>query len=426
MKKLIFVLIAALGLSCTSYAQMTEKELKKATKTAQKTVKEARDIMEREDVPNKMGAKRLIDQAIKDPLLKDWDQTWFEAAEIYRYFYYDEDIKFSRRERVDTAAMYNLLLDWYKFEIKADSIQQIPNEKGKTSDEVRRKHAQDIHRCLPALIQAGIFYFNNRSDYKMAYNVFDAYFTMADNPIIKSYVDADSIFQQRRAYYSYFPALAAFNMQDWEKTLKYATVAVNDEENGEIATEFICESYGNMGDTVKWLETLKEGLVKFPTANYYYNKLLTYYKDDMAELEVFVEEMTKIDPDKAYNYFVLGFIAQQSKDYEKAINYYKTALEKDPEMTEALNNIGLCYMNQATAYVDSKSNVNYRSAEYKKVLQEEKEYYKKAQPYVEKLRELDPAGIRTWGIPLYQIYFKLAMDKELNDLEKLLKANDMI
>ena len=105
MKKLIFVLIAALGVSCASYAQMSEKELKKATKAAQKTVKEAREIMQRDDVPNKSGAKRLIDQAIKDPLLKDWDQTWFEAAEIYKYFYYDEDIKFSRRERVDTAAV---------------------------------------------------------------------------------------------------------------------------------------------------------------------------------------------------------------------------------------------------------------------------------------------------------------------------------
>ena len=31
MKKLIFVLIAALGVSCASYAQMSEKELKKAT-----------------------------------------------------------------------------------------------------------------------------------------------------------------------------------------------------------------------------------------------------------------------------------------------------------------------------------------------------------------------------------------------------------
>ena len=43
MKKLIFVLIAALGMSCTSYAQMTEKELKKATKAAQKEVKEAKN-----------------------------------------------------------------------------------------------------------------------------------------------------------------------------------------------------------------------------------------------------------------------------------------------------------------------------------------------------------------------------------------------
>ena len=75
MKKLIFVLIAALGVSCTSYAQMTDKELKKATKAAQKVVKEAKDEMERDDVADKRGAKRLIDKAMKDPLLQDWDQT---------------------------------------------------------------------------------------------------------------------------------------------------------------------------------------------------------------------------------------------------------------------------------------------------------------------------------------------------------------
>lgn len=426
MKKLIFVLIAALGVSCASYAQMSEKELKKATKTAQKTVKEARDIMEREDVPNKSGAKRLIDQAIKDPLLKDWDQTWYEAAEIYKYFYYDEDIKFSRRERVDTAAMYNLLLDWFKFDLKADSLQQIPNAKGKVSDEVRRKHAQDIHRCLPALIQAGIYYFNNRHDYKMAYNIFDAYFTMGDNAVIKSYIDSDSLYHQRKAYYSYFPALAAFNMQDWEKTLKYAKIAVDDEENGEIATEFICESYGEMGDTVKWLAAVKEGLVKYPTANYYYSKLLNYYKNDLTELEEFVEEMVKIAPEKAYNYFVLGFIAQQNKDYEKAIKQYEVAIEKDPEMSEAINNIGICYMNEATLFMDSKSSLNYRSAEYKKALEEEKEYYRKALPYIEKLRALEPGNISKWGVLLYQIYYKLSMEKEYNDMEKMLKANDIL
>lgn len=426
MKKLIFVLIAALGVSCASYAQMSEKELKKATKAAQKTVKEAREIMQRDDVPNKSGAKRLIDQAIKDPLLKDWDQTWFEAAEIYKYFYYDEDIKFSRREKVDTAAMYNLLLDWYKFDLKADSIQQIPNEKGKTSDEVRRKHAQDIHRCMPALIQAGIYYFNNRRDYPMAYKIFDAYFTMGENPVVKAYIDNDSIYHQRKAYYSFFPALAAYNMQDWTKTLKYATAAVDDEENGELATQFICDSYGEMGDSVKWLEAVKAGLLKYPSSDYFYTKLVYYYRNNRSELEEFVKDMIKIDPEKSYNYFVLGLIAQQNNDYEKAIEQYAIAIEKEPAMTEAINNIGLCYMKEATEFMDSKKDLNFRSAEYKKALQEEKEYYKKALPYIEKLRELEPGNISKWGILLYQIYYKLSMDKEYNDIEKMLKANDII
>ena len=93
MKKLIFVLIAALGMSCTSYAQMTEKELKKATKAAQKEVKEAKNEFERDDVQDKRGAKRLIDNAMKNQLNENWDQTWLVAADIYQHFYYQENTK---------------------------------------------------------------------------------------------------------------------------------------------------------------------------------------------------------------------------------------------------------------------------------------------------------------------------------------------
>ena len=67
MKKLIFVLIAALGMSCTSYAQMSDKELKKATKTAQKIVKQARDDMDNPELSDKRNAKRRIDEAMKNP-----------------------------------------------------------------------------------------------------------------------------------------------------------------------------------------------------------------------------------------------------------------------------------------------------------------------------------------------------------------------
>lgn len=427
MKKLIFVLIAALGMSCTSYAQMTEKELKKATKAAQKEVKEARNEFERDDVQDKRGAKRLIDNAMKNSLVQDWDQTWLVAADIYQDFYYKENTK-SYTQAYDTVGMYKYLTDWYRFAMLADSLQQIPNAKGKTSDEARKKHASEMHRTMRDLIAGGIFYFNNRQDYPSAYKLFDSYFTVAEHPMLKDLTDNDTVFQKYKPIYSYYPALAAYNMEHWNDVLKYAAVATADEEVGETATEMMCDAYGNLQDTASWLNTLKEGLVKYPTENYYYNKLLNYYnlKNDMSELESFVKDMIEINPEKAYNYYVLGYIAQQSKEYEKAIEQYETAIEKDASLSDAYFNLGLCIMLEASDFMDSKSNLDYRSSAYKKAIQEQKEYYRKALPYFTKYREMEPSSTEKWAIPLQTIYYQIDMSKELNEVEARMKEKGML
>lgn len=427
MKKLIFILVAALGMSCTSYAQMTEKEVKKATKTAQKLVKEAKNDMERADVPNKSNAKRLVDQAMKNSLIQDWDQTWFIAATVYQHYYEQENIK-SYNGAYDTVAMYKYLTDWYDFAIKADSLQQIPNAKGKTSDEVRKKMVPDIHRNLSTLINGGIFYFNHRQDYTKAYELFDRYFTLAQSEILADRMVDDKTWNENSTYFAYFPALSAYYNEEWDKTLKYALIAQDDEENGEGATEFICESYGHLGDSVKWIEALKAGMVKYPTKDYYYSKLLNYYskQEDMSELEDFVTEMIKLDPEKAYNYYVMGYIAQSANDYEKAISQYEIAIEKNSELSDAYNNLGLCILSQAIEYMDSKSSLDYRSSAYKKALQEEKEYYNKALPYFKKLRELEPESINKWAVPLQTIYYKLNMQKELKEIETRMTEKGML
>ncbi len=427
MKKLIFVLIAALGMSCTSYAQMTEKELKKATKEAQKQVKEAKNEFERDDVQDKRGAKRLIDQAMKNSLNENYDQTWLVAADIYQHFYYQENTK-SYTQAYDTVGMYKLLTDWYRFAMIADSLQQIPNAKGKTSDEARKKHAGEIHRTMGDLIRGGIFYFNDHQDYNKAYEMFDAYFTVASHPMVKDIVEEDSNFIKNKPIFSYYPALAAYNLEKWENVLKYAEVATADEEVGETATEMLCDAYGNLQDTVSWLETLKKGLVKYPTAQYYYGKLLNYYnlKNDMTELENFVNEMVQIDPEKAYNYYVLGYIAQQNKDYDAAIKQYETAIEKDEALSDAYFNLGLCVMFQASDYMDSKSNLDYRSKAYKDAVKEQKNYYKKALPYFLKYRELEASATDKWAIPLQTIYYQLDMSKELNEIEARMKEKGLL
>ena len=427
MKKLIFVLIAALGMSCTSYAQMTEKELKKATKAAQKEVKEAKNEFERDDVQDKRGAKRLIDNAMKNELNQNWDQTWLVAADIYQHFYYQENTK-SYTMAYDTVGMYNLLTQWYKFAMKADSLQQIRNAKGKTFDDARKKHANEIHRTMSDLIRGGIFYFNDHQDYQKAYELFDTYFTIANHPMLAKQTSEDTIFQKYVPIYSYYPALAAYNMEKWNDVLKYAQVATADEEVGETATEMICDAYGNLQDTVKWLETLKGGLVKYPTEQYYYGKLLNYYnlKGDLSELESFVKEMIEIDPEKAYNYYVLGYVAQQNKDYDAAIVQYEKAIEKDEKLSDAYFNLGLCIMFQASDFMDSKSNLDYRSTAYKNAIKEQKEYYRKALPYFKKYREIEPSATEKWAIPLQTIYYQLDQSKELNEVEARMKEKGLL
>ena len=427
MKKLIFVLIAALGMSCTSYAQMTEKELKKATKAAQKEVKEAKNEFERDDVQDKRGAKRLIDNAMKNELNQNWDQTWLVAADIYQHFYYQENTK-SYTMAYDTVGMYKLLTQWYKFAMKADSLQQIPNAKGKTFDEARKKHANEIHRTMSDLIRGGIFYFNDHQDYQKAYELFDTYFTIANHPMLAKQTSEDTIFQKYVPIYSYYPALAAYNMEKWNDVLKYAQVATADEEVGETATEMICDAYGNLQDTVKWLETLKGGLVKYPTEQYYYGKLLNYYnlKGDLSELEAFVKEMIEIDPEKAYNYYVLGYVSQQNKNYDAAIAQYEMAIEKDEKLSDAYFNLGLCIMFQASDFMDSKSNLDYRSKAYKDAIKEQKEYYRKALPYFKKYREIEPTLTEKWAIPLQTIYYQLDQSKELNEVEARMKEKGLL
>ena len=424
MKKLIFVLIAALGVSCASYAQMSEKELKKATKAAQKTVKEARDDMERDDVPDKRHAKKLIDDAMKNPLLKDWDQTWYEAAIIYEYFYNQESIKsYNAGVKYDTTALYDYLDKMITFTLRADSLQQIPNEKGKTSNEARnRLFPSIIHRNLNQMITAGVHYFMHHNDAATAYKFFDKYYTIAQREDFADFRESDAVWNENGVKYSYFPALAAFQLEQWENCLKYSQTAQNDDEYGEDATEFICESYGHMGDTVNWLKSLKAGLIKYPTHEWYYGKLLNYYsqRNNMEEMEAFVKEMVAVDPEKAYNYYVLGFVAQQNKDYDKAIEQYKIAVEKDNTLSDAYNNLGLCIMFKAQAFMESKDKLDYRSSEYKKAKAEEKEIYKEALPYAEKLRELEPDNVNKWGALLYQIYYKLEMTKEMKEIEKLI------
>ena len=427
MKKILFMFVAALSMVATVNAQgLSEKEIKKATKAAQAEVKNAKDQLA--DNGNLRMARNIIDKSMQNEYVKDWAETWSVAASVYFQLYTNENIKSYQNTPYDTVAMYDYLTKWYEYAIICDSLQQIPNAKGKTSTACRDAHGYEMYRSHTNFINGGIFYFNNRKDYAKAYEMFDNYYQIAETDIMKKYLADDENFANYTVEFAYFPTLAANNMQDYQKVLKYVDKAIEDPEYGPACQRIKAEAYENMKDTVNWISNLMTGIVKFPKDEYFYTKIIMYYNDTekWEELEKFVTDMIAQDPDKAYNYFVVGVLKQQQKQYEVAAEQYKMAIEKDPELSDAYINLGLCYMFIATEYVDANSNLNYRSAAYQKVIEQEKEYYRQALPIFEKVRELLPNDVSKWGQQLYSIYYKLNMSKEVSKMETILKAEGML
>lgn len=427
MKKILFMFIAALGMMVSTNAQtLSPKEIKKATKAAQKEVRAAKDQLA--DNGNLNTARSIIDKSMKNEYVKDWAETWSVAADVYFKLYTNENIKSNQLTKYDTVAMYDYLTKWYDYVLICDSLQQIPNEKGKTSTACRETHGYEMYRSHSNFINGGIFYFNNHRDYVKAYDMFDKYYQLSETEILKQYLENDTNFAKYAVEFAYFPTLAANNMGDYQKVLKYVDKAIEDPEYGPSCQRIKAEAYENMKDTANWISNLMTGIVKYPSDEYFYTKIIMYYNDTekWEELEQFVTDMIAQDPNKAYNYFVVGVLKQQQKDYETAAKNYEIAVEKDPELADAYINLGLCYMFLANEYVDANSNINYRSAAYKKVLEVEKEYYQKALPMYEKVEKLLPNDVDKWGPQLYQIYYKLKMSKEVNRMETILKAEGLL
>ena len=95
-------------------------------------------------------------------------------------------------------------------------------------------------------------------------------------------------------------------------------------------------------------------------------------------------------------------------------------------MGDAYNNLGLCILHKASDYIESKGNLDYRSAAAKKAQQEYDNYLREALPYFTKLREIQPDAVEKWGLSLQNIYYQLKMDKQLDEVEARMKEKGII
>lgn len=432
MKKVLLLMAAAVMSVSITFAQADDKAAKKAAKEAAKALKaeikaankvlrEAQGALNAVD-GNVDQAKALIEAAMENKHTASNPDTWYTAGKIQEQIYNKENEKMYLQQPYDQAKFFGSLSKMFDYFLVCDSLEQIPNDKGNVVAKYRPEMMELLSRIRINLVSGGVTYFNDNNNEK-AFELFSKYIDVADAPLFASfnYAETDTLM----AEIAYYATLAGLKLEDYNKALKYVDLAMKKEDVAQKAIEYKAMSYINLGDTVNWINALKEGVEKYPSVEYFYSNLISYYNNsgDTNDLVAFADEMLAKNPLPIFR-FVKGYVYQNQKEYDKAVEEYKVCIEQDPNYTGAYRNLGICYCQMAQDLSDAASALDIKSKAYKAKKEEINAYYKLALPIYEHLRKIDdgsdPDVKSAWTNGLYTCYYMLNMGKEFEEIEKLM------
>lgn len=363
-------------------------------------------------------ARTLIKGALENPETKDDAKTWYVAGFIEDQQFNAERAKQILGQQPNEPVMYEALYGILPYFQKAYELDQLPNEKGK----VKPKYTKDIKSILSAnhvyLFNGGAYYFD-KQEYKKAYDFFNQYVEISELPMFAGTQTAekDSTFMTVQFY----AAAAASLAKDSRLAIAALERAKNTPYRQYDVYQYLCYEYGEARtaqDSVMLEKTFEEGMQVFPDSAFFLNNLInTYIYSNRNEkaLEMLNVAIQK-NPNDANFYNVMGRVYETGlKDYANAEKNFQIALEKDPNLTDALSNIGRIYYNQGVNKLSEANMIN-DSKKYQEELSMAKDLFKKALPYYKKAHEAEPEKMDNM-IALRGIYYNLNMGPELEAIE---------
>ena len=224
------------------------------------------------------------------------------------------------------------------------------------------------------------------------------------------------------AQVAYYATLAADRVGDKDAIIKFAPFALTDPDGGKFAMQLMADAYKAKGDTAQWVKSLEEGIVKFPTNDYFFANLVDYYNsiEQPSKAMAFADNMLKSDPNNKLYLYVKAYLYHNMKEYDNAIVYYKKAIEADSQYAEAYSNVGLVYLMKAQEFAD-KATTDINDPKYAVAQATVKKFYEEAKPYYEKVRALKPDQKDLWLQGLYRVYYNLNMGPEFEEIDKMMK-----
>ena len=373
MRKVVLLLFLAV----TSLCMAQKKELSQA----KANIKAGNNLAQAEQ-----SMRKLLEDSDNIRETKIW-LTMFEAIKKQ----YDQgNEKLYLKQKYDTAALFNIARRLFVDMERFDSIDAMPDKKGRVRPEYRKKHAEMLNTLRPNLYN-GAFYFIGKGKYGEAYNCLDTYINCGNAPLFtdRNYMEKDTLMPKA----AFWAVYCGYKMKDPVMTLHHTYLALKKEKY--------------------W-----EPILQYLSATYLYTLLVAYYsgKGRWYKALDINNAALKANPADSLLSAAKSTILLNLSRYDECLALCDSIIARGDSAAEVMLNAGLACFNKAV-----EISVQGKPANRNKQKQEQQRLYKQALPYLEKARKALPALKDKWGLPLYTIYLNLNMGEEFEEIDRVIK-----
>ena len=397
MKKLhALALLLLIILTPCCYAQ------KKEISQAQTIVKSGKNLAQAEQQMRKL---------LKDSINQKNIKVWVILTEAVRGQYLAGNERMYLRQQQDTAALFKLALKMFGDYQSLDSVDALPDKKGRVHLKYRNSNSAFLNIYRPNLYNGGV-YFLRKQNYKEAFSMIDAFLDCQRQPLFENYHYERDTLNRTAAFWT---VLCGYQTGDHEMALKYKDLALQDTLHLESCFQYLAEIYKQQGDKPNYEWSLVKGFECNPSSSYFFPRLIDYYNtsNQTEKAMTIVNDALQTNDSSELFLFAKSNLLLNQGDYDECIAICDTLISRNDTLADAYYNAGVAYVNKAFLLEKGKVDVKQR--------REIRQLYQKALPYMERYRALAPQEKDKWAAALYNIYLKLNMGKQFEEIDQMLR-----
>lgn len=382
-----------------------------ATFAQKKEIATAKDYVKKNS--NLEKAEQMMRTLLADSDNRRNTKIWNVLFDAQRRQYENGNEKLYLKQKFDTASIFNITSRMFRDMEVYDSLFNLPHPQESDAKEWRKSHGQLLNMIRPNLLNGGLF-FIRKQKYDSAYLLLNQYIETASQPLFSAFLYGEKDKQLPVA--AYWAVYASYKMGNRKQTLHHTYLALKDTTHYNQMLQLLAQTYLGEGDTVRYVNTLKEGFERNRLDDFFFSHLIDYYsaRNNWQQALTMTNQALETDCHNQLFRITKSIILLNTGKYQECFAICDSLIHENDSLAEAWLNAGLALFNQGVAL---DKNPVLSAKKHGQVIS----FYKQALPYLEKYRQLQPDRKDRWALPLYTIYLNLNRGKEFDEIDKLLR-----